>query len=203
MPDHTTSEPIDQPAVDPMADPVLDTGFHTGFHTGLHTGSDTDVDTAVEPAAMRRPDPVTVPMPVAQAGVGAPVREAVEGAQADASAAPAQAKKPASPRRQLLKSIGGLIVAFAVVVGFRALTADDGTHGIKVGECVAPQGSDDFKKVDCTAPDAVGTVTFIDTSTATDTAAVRDLCAKHGAASAFTSAEVENGDGTVVCVADR
>ena len=107
-----------------------------------------------------------------------------------------------SPRKQLLKRIGGAVLALVVFLGFRTMTADDGTHGIKVGECVATEGSNDFKKVDCAAPEAVGKVTFIATDTATTDAAALDVCEKHGAAGAFTSAEVENGEGTVVCVAD-
>ena len=117
-------------------------------------------------------------------------------------ATPAATPAPQSKRKQLLRSIGGAALAFVVFFGFRALTADDGTHGIKVGECLAPVGSDDFKKVDCASSEAKGKVTFIATDASTTTQASLDLCAKHGAESAFTSADVENGDGTVICVAD-
>ena len=84
---------------------------------------------------------------------------------------------------------------------FRAFTADDGTHGVQTGQCVAAVGSDDFKRVDCTDPSSLGSVTFIDRSALTDDGAARRLCSAHGARGAFTSAASSGGTGTVICVA--
>jgi len=105
-------------------------------------------------------------------------------------------------RLALFKRVGGaFLVIFALLV-FRALTADDGTHGIKAGECVAAVGSDDFQTVECSDPASLGTVTFVQTDTATDAAAVRALCLRHGASNALHRAGEVDGIGTVVCFAE-
>ena len=43
-------------------------------------------------------------------------------------------------RLALFKRVGGAFLAILALLVFRALTADDGTHGIKAGECVAAVG---------------------------------------------------------------
>ena len=106
-------------------------------------------------------------------------------------------------RLSALRRFGGFLVVILVFFLFRALTADDGTHGVGVGECVAAAGTDDFRAVDCSDPGAVGTVTFLDRNTPTDPASARRLCAAHGAQGAFTSATSDGGAGTVICVAER
>jgi hypothetical protein len=110
--------------------------------------------------------------------------------------------EPASPRATRLKRVGGAVLVAAVLFGLRAVTADDGTHGIEVGQCVAQDGDNDFKKADCGAPDAVGKVTYIEKDTATTETAALALCKRHGADGAFVSAESDGGNGTVVCVSD-
>ncbi|GAA2744566.1 hypothetical protein GCM10009868_22710 [Terrabacter aerolatus] len=94
------------------------------------------------------------------------------------------------------------LVAILAFLLFRALTADDGTHGIRTGECVAAVGADDFSKVDCADPTSLGRVTFIETNVPTDQASALRLCSAHGAQGAFTSADSAGGAGTVICVAD-
>lgn len=131
-----------------------------------------------------------------------PIEQFDEQPRGQGTAQATEPTKPASPRKDLLKRIGGALLAIVVFFGFRALTADDGTHGIKVGECIAAEGSDDFKKVDCTASDRLGTVTFIQKDTSTTDSAALALCDKHGAQGAFASAEVEGGTGTVICITD-
>ena len=105
-------------------------------------------------------------------------------------------------RVALFKRVGGAFLAILALLVFRALTADDGTHGIKAGECVAAVGSYDFRTVECSDPASVGTVTFVQTDTATDAASVRALCLRHGASSSFRSAGEVDGIGTVVCFAE-
>ncbi len=116
---------------------------------------------------------------------------------------PPAAAQATGKRTALLKRIGGAAIALVLVFTVRTLTADDGTHDIKVGECVAAVGSDDFTKTDCSSSDALGTVTFIDTDAAdTGESAALALCEKHGAQGAFTSASTSGGHGAVICVAD-
>ena len=101
-----------------------------------------------------------------------------------------------------LKRFGGLLFAILAFFTFRALTADDGTHGIKTGECIASVGTDDFKKVDCGDSTSLGSVTFIEKNAPTDETSALALCAKHEAANAFTSATSDGGAGTIICVAE-
>jgi len=142
-----------------------------------------------------------------------PAEQAIPGTTSGAVVPPApqsgtgthEAATPAaepSKRAALFKRFGGAFLAIIAFFAFRAFTADDGTHGIKAGECVAAVGTDDFKKVDCTDSTSLGTVTFIQTDTATDESSAMTLCEKHDAQGAFTSAASEGGKGTVVCVAD-
>jgi hypothetical protein len=189
-------------------------------HTLPELGDDTTAERAATPPPAIVPadaDPSPAPAAAASFGssdagpaadapaspTGSTAPTAPTGSNAPAGpAAPAGPPAKQSPRLQALKRIGGALVVFALVFAFRAFTSDDGTHGIKVGECVAAVGSDDFKKVDCTASDAVGKVTFIQTDTSTTRAASIELCSKHAADSAFVSAEVTDGQGAVICVAD-
>ncbi|MFM6847616.1 MAG: hypothetical protein ACKOVB_00740 [Terrabacter sp.] len=120
---------------------------------------------------------------------------------AGATPPPATPAQP-SKRAALLKRFGGAFLAILAVFAFRAFTADDGTHGIKAGECVAAVGSDDFKKVDCADSTSLGKVTFIQTDSATDESSALSLCEKHDAQGAFTSSTSDGGKGTVVCVAE-
>jgi hypothetical protein len=121
---------------------------------------------------------------------------------------PAQSPQPAQPapttprRLSGLKRFGGFLLAILVFFLFRALTADDGTHGIKTGECIASVGTDDFKKVDCGDSTSLGSVTFVEKNAPTDETSALALCSKHGAANAFTSATSDGGAGTIICVAD-
>jgi hypothetical protein len=85
---------------------------------------------------------------------------------------------------------------------FRAFTADDGTHDIQTGQCVAAVGSDDFKKVDCKDSTSLGSVTYIEKDVSTEETAALRLCSAHDARGAFTSAASSGGTGTVICVAD-
>ena len=120
------------------------------------------------------------------------------------SSPPSSPSSPAQPskRAALIKRFGGAFLAILAVFAFRAFTADDGTHGIKAGECVAAVGSDDFKKVDCGDSSSLGKVTFIQTDAATDESSALSLCEKHDAQGAFTSSTSDGGKGTVVCVAE-
>ncbi|WP_256792712.1 hypothetical protein [Terrabacter sp. Ter38] len=102
-----------------------------------------------------------------------------------------------------LKRFGGFLFAILAFFLFRALTADDGTHGIKTGECIASVGTDDFKKVDCGDSTSLGSVTFVEKNAPTDETSALALCAKHDATNAFTSATSDGGAGTIICVADR
>jgi hypothetical protein len=107
-----------------------------------------------------------------------------------------------SQRAALFKRFGGAFLAILAFFAFRAFTTDDGTHGIRTGECVAAVGSDDFKKVDCGDSTSLGTVAFIQTDTATDESSALSLCDEHGAQGAFTSTAGDADRGTVVCVSD-
>jgi hypothetical protein len=75
--------------------------------------------------------------------------------------------------------------------------------GIQVGQCVAEKGSDDLEQVDCSSPDSVGTVTFVSTDASTSENAALDLCDKHAADTAYTSALSDGGQGAVICVAGK
>lgn len=93
------------------------------------------------------------------------------------------------------------LVAILAFFLFRAVTADDGTHGIRTGQCIAAVGSEDFTKVDCGDQTSVGSVTFIERNVRTDQTAALRLCSAHDAQGAFTSADSAGGAGTVICVA--
>jgi hypothetical protein len=95
-----------------------------------------------------------------------------------------------------------LLVAILAFLLFRALTADDGTHGVRSGQCVATVEGGDFSVVDCGDSTAVGVVTLVQRNVFTDPASVKALCARHGALRGFTSATSDGGAGTVICVAD-
>ena len=105
-------------------------------------------------------------------------------------------------RLSALRRFGGFLLVILAFFLFRAFTADDGTHGVKTGECIASVGTDDFKKVDCGDPTSLGAVTFVEENAPTDDTSALALCAKHGAANAFTSATSDGGAGTIICVAD-
>lgn len=89
------------------------------------------------------------------------------------------------------------------LAGVKVAMSDDGSHGIEVGQCVAADGSDDFKKVDCSSSESVGKVTFVAKDAKTTEDAALGLCDKHGADSAYTSATSDGADGVVVCVAGK
>ncbi|GAB3877335.1 hypothetical protein [Terrabacter terrigena] len=144
----------------------------------------------------RTPADPTVPEPTPE-----PVVQPVPPTPTDAPRADTPAAEP-SKRTALFKRFGGAFLAIIALFAFRAFTADDGTHGIKTGECVAAVGTDDFKKVDCADSTSLGTVTFIQADTATDQTSALSLCEKHGAQGAFTSVVGDGGRGTIVCVAD-
>ena len=128
-----------------------------------------------------------------------PVPEATSPDPANPPAAQPTASKPG--RLSGIRRFGGLLLAILAFFLFRALTADDGTHGIKTGECIASVGTDDFKKVDCGDPTSLGSVTFIEKNAPTDETSALALCSKHGAENAFTSATSDGGAGTIICVA--
>jgi hypothetical protein len=144
------------------------------------------------------PQPISQDTPQAMQ----PTEQATSQPSDESAAHPTEQAKPASPRKDLLKRIGGVLLAVVVFFGFRVFTSDDGTHGVQVGDCIAAEGTDDFTKVDCTGSDVLGTVTFIQKDTSTTESAALALCDKHGAQGAFTSADVDGGTGTVLCVAD-
>ncbi|KRF40515.1 hypothetical protein [Terrabacter sp. Soil810] len=134
--------------------------------------------------------------PVPEAASPEPVGQPAQPAQSAQSA-------PTTPGRLSgLKRFGGFLLAILVFFLFRAFTADDGTHGIKTGECIASVGTDDFKKVDCGDSTSLGSVTFVEKNAPTDETSALALCSKHGAANAFTSATSDGGAGTIICVAD-
>ena len=122
---------------------------------------------------------------------------------ADAGQPNATTTKAPKKSSGLAKRIGATLLAGAAVLGVRLATADDGTHGIQVGQCVAERGSDDFEQVDCSSTDSVGKVTFMATDSKTSEDAALDLCDQHGADTAYTSASTDGGDGTVICVASK
>ena len=147
----------------------------------------------------RTPDPASAPAPAPAPASGvdagpSPVPETQPPA--------AQPSGKASSRLAGLKRFGSVIFAILAFFVFRALTADDGTHGIQNGQCVAAVGSDDFKKVDCTDSTSLGSVTYIEKNVSTEETAALRLCSAHGAKGAFTSADSSGGTGTVICVAD-
>ncbi len=96
-----------------------------------------------------------------------------------------------------------MAVALALKFGLAAVLADDPTHGVTAGQCVAADGSDDFKPVDCGSADSLGKVTFVAEDAETSEKAALDLCAQHGSDSAYTAADTTGGKGTVVCVTGR
>ena len=110
-----------------------------------------------------------------------------------------------SPRKgaAVAKKVGAALLAGAAVLGVRLATADDGTHGIQVGQCVADKGSQDFEQVDCSASNSAGKVTFVATDVKTAEKEALDLCDQHGADTAYTSATSEGGEGAVICVASK
>jgi hypothetical protein len=129
-------------------------------------------------------------------------------AASSTSPAPDEAVDPAPTTKRkpvfaVLWTVLAVVVAGIAFVGFRMATADDGTHGVTVGQCVAADGSDDFKQVDCGSSASLGTVTFIATDAETSEEASLSLCDKHGADSAYTASDVDGGTGTVVCVAGK
>src|SRR6476620_821253 len=105
-------------------------------------------------------------------------------------------------RLSRLKPYAVPLLAMLAFLLFRAFTADDGTHGIQTGQCVAAVGSDDFKKVDCKDSTSLGSVSYIEKHVSTEGSAALLLCSTHGARGAFTSADSSGGTGTVICVAD-
>jgi hypothetical protein len=134
-----------------------------------------------------------------------PVGQPSQSAQPTQWAQPTQSAQPAPTtpgRLSGLKRFGVFLLAILAFFLFRALTADDGTHGIKTGECIASVGTDDFKKVDCGDSTSLGSVTFVEKNAPTDETSALALCSKHGAANAFTSATSDGGAGTIICVAD-
>jgi len=145
-------------------------------------------------------EPVAPPVP----STGVPAAPAQPTPAQPTSAPPAQAQVTGGKPGRLsgLKRFGGFLFAILAFFLFRALTADDGTHGIKIGECIASVGTDDFKKVDCGDSTSLGSVTFVEKNAPTDETSSLALCAKHGATNAFTSATSEGGAGTIICVAD-
>jgi hypothetical protein len=114
--------------------------------------------------------------------------------------APAQGR---SKGKRILAAAGAVAVALALKFGLAAVLADDPTHGVTAGQCVAADGSDDFKPVDCGSADSLGKVTFVATDAETSEKAALALCAAHGSDSAYTAADTTGGTGTVVCVTGR
>ena len=141
----------------------------------------------------RTPDPAPAPAPATGAGPS-PAPET------EPPAAQPTGGKPG--RLAGLKRYGSVLFAILAFFLFRAFTADDGTHGIQTGQCVAAVGSDDFKKVDCKDSTSLGSVTYIETNVPTEETAALRLCSTHGARGAFTSADSSGGTGTAICVAE-
>ena len=81
---------------------------------------------------------------------------------------PPAAQPTGAGRLSGLKRYGSVLLAILAFFLFRAFTADDGTHGIQTGQCVAAVGSDDFKKVDCKDSTSLGSVTYIETNVPTE-----------------------------------
>jgi len=165
--------------------------------------SDHPVPEATSPEPVAQPAPSTgVPSAPAQPTPAQPTY-AQPAPDEPTPAPPAHAQTGGTSRRLSgLKRFGGFLFAILAFFLFRALTADDGTHGIKTGECIASVGTDDFKKVDCGDSTSLGSVTFIEKNAPTDETSALALCAKHDAGNAFTSATSDGGAGTIICVAD-
>ena len=89
------------------------------------------------------------------------------------------------------------VLAFLVV---RALTDDDGTGDVRVGQCVAAGDGGGVRVVDCSDGASAGRVVLVERDVLTDQASVRALCAAHGSDRAFTSALAAGDRGTVLCV---
>ncbi|GAA2489953.1 hypothetical protein [Terrabacter carboxydivorans] len=124
------------------------------------------------------------------------------GASAPAGASTPGGGAAATGRLARLRPFVVPLVAILAFLLVRALTADDGTHGIRTGQCVAAVGTNDFRTVDCGDASSLGSVTYIEKNVPTDEAAALRLCSAHGAQGAFTSADAAGGAGTVICVAD-
>jgi hypothetical protein len=150
------------------------------------------------------PEPVAQPAPSTGVPSAPPEPTPAEPTPAQPTPAPPAHAQTGGTSGRLsgLKRFGGFLFAILAFFLFRALTADDGTHGIKTGECIASVGTDDFKKVDCGDSTSLGSVTFIEKNAPTDQTSALALCAKHDAANAFTSATSDGGAGTIICVAD-
>jgi hypothetical protein len=114
---------------------------------------------------------------------------------------PTRAAAPGGRLSRLKPYAVPLLAMFAFFV-FRGLTADDGTHGIQTGQCVAAVGSNDLKQVGCTDSTSLGSVTYLEKDVSTQETAALRLCSSHGARGAFTSADSAGGTGTVICVAE-
>jgi len=127
----------------------------------------------------------------------APASTAPTAAPTAPAPAPEQGR---SKSKRIFAAVGAVAVALALKFGLAAVLADDPTHGVTVGQCVAADGSDDFKPVDCGSADSLGKVTFVAKDAETSEKAALDLCEKHGSDSAYTAADTTGGTGTVVCV---
>jgi len=93
------------------------------------------------------------------------------------------------------------LLAILAFLLFRAFTADDGTHGLSTGQCIATAPSDDFRTVDCSDATSLGTVTFIARNAPTDQSSAMRICSQHGGQRAVTTASSAGGTGTVICIA--
>ena len=106
------------------------------------------------------PSPVTPDAPAASTVPAEPAAPA----QPVAPAQPAEAPKTSdsgSKRKKILSALGTVALLLVAKFGLAAVFADDPTHGVAVGQCVAADGSDDFKQVDCGSSDSLGKVTFV------------------------------------------
>ena len=110
---------------------------------------------------------------------------------------------PASARQGRLSELRRLAPVLAAILAFllfRAITADDGTHGVAAGDCIAAIGSDEVTKVDCGDRGSLGIVTFVQKNAPTDQSSALRICSRHDAQRAFTTATSDGGIGTVICV---
>lgn len=95
---------------------------------------------------------------------------------------------------------GILVLAVLAFLVVRALTDDDGTRDVRVGQCVAAGDGGDVRVVDCSDGSSAGRVVLVERDVFTDETRVRALCAAHGSDRAFTSALAAGDRGTVLCV---
>ncbi|MER7071521.1 hypothetical protein [Terrabacter sp. NPDC000476] len=95
---------------------------------------------------------------------------------------------------------GILVLAVLAFLVVRALTDDDGTGDVRVGQCVAAGDGGDVRVVDCSDGSSAGRVVLVERDVFTDETRVRALCAAHGSDRAFTSALAAGDRGTVLCV---